>query len=450
MIKKLTADYHFPVSLKLIAGMCFCFLFSANAFCHKKSIEILLTPTEKGLMTKTIQAAIDSCASAGGGKVIFTEGIYKTGSFELKSNITLQLDKGAVIQGSDKYADYTNDAFIYGKDLTNLTIQGEGVIDGVDCINSKGEAGYRGAHCILFINCKNISFKDFTIVRSANWAINLRYCTNGKLDNMKIFGGQDGLHTRFCSNFKVTNCDFRTSDDSFAGNDNRDFIITDCKVNTACNGFRIGCLNFTVKRCHIWGPAEYPQKVSNRKNMLSAFVHFSPSDENPQTKSGNWLIEDCTIDHVDHVYMYNNREGLWQTGQPVTTIKFKNVLATNALAAFNIIGDAESILKLEVINSFFSFREGAVYKGNIFEDVKLLSPAFFNATLFDAIKLQNVTFAKKGTEPILNILSGNSVLLDRVNFVTGETVVPYFLQNVNEFQNKRILLNTNNINSSRF
>ncbi|NJK86020.1 MAG: hypothetical protein HC906_08735 [Bacteroidales bacterium] len=130
---------------------------------------------------------------------------------------------------------------------------------------------------------------------SANWAINCRYCSTAKVDSVSIFAGHDGLHTRFCDGFTVTRCDFRTGDDAFAGNDNRDFVVRDCKINTSCNGFRMGCMNLTVKNCLFWGPGEYVHKIQKRNNMLSAFVHFSPKDENPKLQSGNWLIEDITV-----------------------------------------------------------------------------------------------------------------------------------------------------------
>lgn len=91
------------------------------------------------MITGIIQKAIDSCAVAGEGVVIFPKGILLCGGIQLKSNVTLQLDKGAILKGSDKYADYNNDAFIYGKDLSKIAIQGEGVIDGVDCYNPRGE-----------------------------------------------------------------------------------------------------------------------------------------------------------------------------------------------------------------------------------------------------------------------------------------------------------------------
>jgi len=427
------------MNFKVIPFFALLFFLSINGIANNPII--IPIPRQSGMMTKTIQHAIDSCAEKGGGVVVFSTGTYISGGIELKSKVVLQFNKGAILQGSDKYADYKNDAIIYGKDLSEIVIQGEGMIDGVDCFNPKGEEGFRGPHCIRLVNCKNISLKGFTIRNSANWAINCRYCSNSKVEKVSIRGGHDGLHTRFCNDFTVTNCDFRTGDDCFAGNDNRDFVVTNCKINSSCNGFRIGCLNFTVKHCQIWGPGESIHKIQKRNNMLSAFVHFSPEDEKSKLLSGNWLIEDVTIDNVDQVYMYNYLDGLWQTGQPATNIRFNKVKATGILAAFNIIGDLGLQFKLDVENSTFSFREGVDYKVDKFEGVKLNSPAMFNAINFDQVNLRNVSFSKKSKEPILTAKSGNSFVMRQVNINTGENSLPYSIEKVKEIQKKNVNFN---------
>lgn len=396
---------------------------------------ITIKPDQGGLITNIIQNAIDSCAATGGGEVIFPAGKFLCGGIQLKSNVTLQLQKGALLQGSDKYADYKNDAFIYGNDVTDIAIQGEGIIDGVDCYNPKGEEGFRGPHCIRLVNCKNINLTGFTIKNSANWAINCRYSSFGTVKNVTILGGHDGLHTRFCNNFTVTGCDFRTGDDAFAGNDNRDFVITNCKINTSCNGFRMGCLNFTVQRCKMWGPGEYIHKIQKRSNMLSAFVHFSPKDERSALKSGNWLIKDIEIENVDHVYNYNFEKGLWQTGQPVTNIRFEKIKARGILSAFNIIGDEKLNFHLNVQNSLFSFREGSV-NSSAFEGAKILSPALINAYNFAQVTLQKVIFEKKDSKPLLNFVSGNALTLNRVSFITGSSSTPYKLDKIGDVKKK--------------
>ena len=393
-------------------------------------IKITITPNQPGLITLAIQKAIDSCGANGGGVVFFPAGNFTTGGIQLKSNVTLLTEKGAIIYGSDKYNDYQNDAFIFGENLADIAILGAGIIDGVDCKNPRGEEGFRGPHCIRLINCRNISIKGITIKNSANWAINCRLCSNATVANVSIRAGHDGLHTRFCNNFTVTGCDFRTGDDAFAGNDNKDFIITDCTINTSCNGFRIGCYNFTVKKCKLYGPGEYIHKSQNRSNMLAAFVHFSPADENPKLTSGNWLIEDVTVENVDHFYRYNFIDGLWQTGQPATSLRFKNIKATNLLSAFNIAGDTARQFNLSIQNATFSFREGAIYKPDLFEGVKMQSTAFFSATNFNLIKLKKVTIQKKEALPIFDCKYGNSLILKSTVFITNQSSITYSILGV--------------------
>ena len=416
--------------MKILLGLMLTILFLLSVRASSGQTIELVLKAEKGVfMTGTIQEAIDSCSSVGGGVVIFTGDTFLTGGLEMKSHVRLQLEKGTVLQGSDRYSDYRNDAFIYGNGLTDIAICGEGVIDGVDCYNPLGEEGFRGPHCIKLTGCKNITLKDFTIVNSANWAINCRSSSDASVENVSIRGGHDGLHTRFCDHFRVSGCDFRTGDDAFAGNDNRDFIITDCLINTSCNGFRIGCYNLTVKRCHLWGPGEYTHKIQNRNNMLSAFVHFSPEDEDPQLISGNWLIEDVTVENVDRFYVYNFKNGLWQTGQPATTIKFNHIEASGILNAFSIVGDDENQFKLEITNSSFSFREGE-RTSLFFEGARLSSTAFFNARDFDAISLREVDFNKAGKDPILDLRKGKLVDLDKVDFETENNPYPFVFEDV--------------------
>lgn len=411
------------------------------AYANPLHIKIIIEPNQSGVITSIIQKAIDSCGANGGGVVFFPAGNFNTGGIQLQSKVTLLTEKGTIIYGSDQYADYKNDAFIFGENLNDIAILGEGIIDGVDCKNTEGEEGFRGPHCIRLINCRNISIKGITIKNSANWAINCRLCMNATVQNVSIRGGHDGLHTRFCTNFNVSGCDFRTGDDAFAGNDNKDFIITDCKVNTSCNGFRMGCYNFTVKRCKLYGPGEYIHKSQNRSNMLAAFVHFSPADENPKLMSGNWLIEDITVENVEHFYRYNFQDGLWQTGQPATNIQFKNVKATNLLTAFNIVGDTGRLFNLSIRNSSFSFKEGATYSADLFEGVKIQSAEFFYASNFNQIKLQKVAFQKKNTPVLLKCRFGNLLLLNLTKLTTGKSVVSYSITDVNKVTKDGTLLN---------
>ncbi len=390
-------------------------------------------------MTKTIQLAIDKCEAKGGGMVVFSEGIYRTGSIELKSKVGLYLTEGSIIEGSEAYTDYGVDALIYANKQNSISITGRGIIDGVDCLNPNGEEGFRGPHALRFKDCQNLSLKDFTVRNAANYAINCRNCSYGSIASVNIRAGHDGLHTRFCTNFTVKNCDFRVGDDAFAGNDNRDFYISNCSINTSCNGFRIGCLNLRVEKCKLWGPGEYMHKIQKRNNMLSAFVHFSPKDEDPELVSGNWIIRDIIVENVDHFYMYNFEDGLWQTGKPFSNVSFEAIKASEILSAFNVIGDSLRQFELNVINSSFSFREGAeYYEASLFEGAGIQSSAFISLCTFNKVKLSNVKFKKEGEKIILRCKSGNSLFLENVRFINKEAGIPYLLEGIDEVKLTKI------------
>ena len=95
------------------------------------------------LCTSAIQKAIDQTAKKGGGKVTVPQGVWFTGPIELKSNINLHLEKGAILLFSpdpDLYP-IVKSVFegldtrrckspISGYNLKNVAITGQGVIDG--------------------------------------------------------------------------------------------------------------------------------------------------------------------------------------------------------------------------------------------------------------------------------------------------------------------------------
>ena len=97
--------------------------------------------------TKAIQAAIDACGE--GEKVVIPEGIYMSGAIYLHSNMTLELEKGAVLKGSPNVDHYDQNYILYPYSTDtrswslvnvytsdeehpyeNIRIVGEGTIDG--------------------------------------------------------------------------------------------------------------------------------------------------------------------------------------------------------------------------------------------------------------------------------------------------------------------------------
>ena len=362
------------------------------------------------LDSEAIQAAIDAAATAeNGGTVTIPRGEFYSGGIRLQSRVTLNLEQGAVLKGSDDHRDYGPGrwlvALISGENLDRIRITGKGTIDGSDCKNPKGEEGFRGPHGILLRNCSNITIDDVTIKRTGNYAILCRDSQKAVIRRVSIRGGHDGLHAQACRDFKVSHCDVRTGDDCFAGCDNTNFEIADCNINSSCNGFRLGCVDLKVKRCRIWGPGEYQHQVSRRKNMLSAFVHFAPRDRNPKLPSDRWLIEDLTIDNVGFVYGYDIEKGLWQKGQPARRLHFRNIKATRVERPIRVVGDSEKQFELMLEDVSISLREDR-------QDQPVLS-----VSRFGLLDLHNVTLQNSGQKPVIVARDGRKVSIQGVKHV---------------------------------
>ena len=93
----------------------------------------------RSLNTNAINAAVADCNKRGGGTVVVDSGTYRTGTIRLLDNITLKLEPGSTILGSEDLADYPkiskasedrDTALIIAEHVHNIAIVGEGTIDG--------------------------------------------------------------------------------------------------------------------------------------------------------------------------------------------------------------------------------------------------------------------------------------------------------------------------------
>ncbi len=93
--------------------------------------------------TNVFEKVIQDCEKAGGGRILIPEGIWLTGPIDLKSNMELYLEKGAVLLFSTDLSDYplVHSSFegieqvrstspINIVDAENVAITGSGIIDG--------------------------------------------------------------------------------------------------------------------------------------------------------------------------------------------------------------------------------------------------------------------------------------------------------------------------------
>ena len=76
------------------------------------------------LNTRSIQRAVDYISEQGGGRLIFYVGRYLTGSIELKSNVTIRIEEGAVLVAVPSVYDFKGvggcNAIIYADKQKNI------------------------------------------------------------------------------------------------------------------------------------------------------------------------------------------------------------------------------------------------------------------------------------------------------------------------------------------
>lgn len=233
--------------------------------------------------------AIEKCNADGGGTVLVPNGVWFTGPIELKSNVNLHLQKGAIILFSDNPKDYPliNTSFeglfmyrcvspIYGKDLENIAITGDGIINGngrkwrpvkkwkltnaswKETISEGGyveegkketvwwpsEINYEANNTLLpnpalykdkktcekyhdflrpvllnFTRCNKVLLDGPTFQNSPAWCIHPWLCTNVTIRNVSVRNpwfaqNADGIDIDSCKYVKISNSTFDVGDDA--------------------------------------------------------------------------------------------------------------------------------------------------------------------------------------------------------------------------------------------
>lgn len=236
--------------------------------------------------TQSIAKVIELAHEQGGGTVYFPPGRYVTGTIELKDNMTLFLDSGAVILGSDDPKDYPmitketlpgynregHSGLVKALKRSNVTITGRGVIDGRGMNwwnNPKNEHRPRAVQPIL---CDNVLIEGITIKNSAMWTVHPVCCSNVTINGITIKNpsdspNTDGINPESCSNVHISNCTIDVGDDCLtlkSGTEDDDLqkqypceniVVTNCTMLNGHGGVVIGSemsggvKNVTISNC---------------------------------------------------------------------------------------------------------------------------------------------------------------------------------------------------------
>jgi polygalacturonase len=239
----------------------------------------------KQLDSPAIDSAINAASATGGGTVVVPAGTYLCGSIHLKSNIHLVIDSGATILGAPQamnaydqtepwpnnnpYQDgghcYFHNSLIWGENLTNVSITGNGTINGGGLVSQDKildrMCGYQfwgkstpppanvtypvcrlGNKSIALKLCRNVVIRDITIAHGGHFAIIVTGCDNTTVDNVTMDTNRDGIDIDCCHNVMVSNCRVNSPND--------DGI---CPKSSYALGHNVLTENLTITNCQVSG-----------------------------------------------------------------------------------------------------------------------------------------------------------------------------------------------------
>lgn len=193
-----------------------------------------------------IQRAIDACARTGG-TVVVPAGRFLSGTLRLRSNMDFHLERGSTLIISRRpedmisFTDYRDDggtmdnitdgSFLYACHEKNLTISGEGCIDGRGREVFFDENADNGLHeCPLSVNgfrprtsyledVDGLTVRDVTFYDAAFWTLHMAGCSNVLVDGVRILNNDrgpnnDGIDPDACRNVIINNCFVESGDDA--------------------------------------------------------------------------------------------------------------------------------------------------------------------------------------------------------------------------------------------
>jgi polygalacturonase len=328
--------------------------------------------------TAAIQSAVDACAQAGGGTVRLSGGTFLSGPVLLKSNVTLEITKGAVLLGSPDRADYPMVTFARNKtvqplvsavDAENVAITGEGTIDGNgkvwwDYVKGAKDGGVLGNDHprpmgVVFDHTRHVRMEGVTMQNAGFWQIVPYYADDLVFRNIRILAPKspntDAIDPFSSSNIVIDHVFSSVGDDNIAiksgaidspGPDapSTNITITDCTFENG-HGLSIGS-----------------EIAGGVQNVHAERIHFKGTDQGIRIKSArdrgndvsNISFKDITMVDVKtailvtEYYPHAAPEGevpavpVGRLTPKFHDISIENVTATGSGSAGTIVGLPES------------------------------------------------------------------------------------------------------------
>ena len=285
--------------------------------------------------TNFIQAAIFSCPK--GGVVEIPKGVYYVRPLFLKSNITIDLQKDAIVLGSINRNDYpilparilkddkiilelsswegvpqpTFTSLITGIEVENVKIIGEGIID-ENAQNSDWWINHKvmrgGAYRpkgVFLSHCKHIGLQGITVTNTPSWNLHPYFSSFIDFIDLKIISPKDspntdGCNPESCDHVNVIGVDFSVGDDCIA--------IKSGKYDMGMT-YRKPTSDMVVRNCHMafgHGAVVLGSEMSGGiRNLTVSQCYFEKTDRGLRIKTRRGRGESAVIDGItfENIYM---------------------------------------------------------------------------------------------------------------------------------------------------
>lgn len=311
------------------------------------------------LNSQAIQKAIDACHKNGGGRVIIPAGKFLSGTIAMKDNVTLYLQKDAVLLGSIDLKDYQNlDPFTEGLgidvgwallvavDAKNIGIEGEGTIDGqgsaikakhiLTDTRSEGQRWGLRPFLVRIVRCTGVTVKGVTLKYAGAWTSHYFQSKQIVIENVKIqsvgVAHNDGIGIDGCQQVRIKDCDVVSGDDALVFKTTsskmacKDIEVSGLRLKSSQAGIKMGTEsmapfeNIKITNCHI-----YDTKNGGIKLLTVDGAHLR-----------NILISDITMDEVrtPMLFRLGSRLSVFRkdTETKQATGTFENVVIRNVKA----------------------------------------------------------------------------------------------------------------------
>jgi len=258
----------------------------------------------KTVDSPAINKAIEAVAAVGGGLLVFPAGTYVCFTIRLKSNVDLYLSRGCTILAADSpkpgettgynggtydaaepndpwtpYQDYGHNhwknSLFYAEGQHDFAIMGTGLIYGKGL--SFGSRGQRGDYTSFVAeqsgvgnktfalkNCRNVTLRDFSVLKGGHFALLATGVDNLTLDNLLIDTDRDGFDIDCCRNVRVSNCTVNSPwDDAI------------CPKSSYALGYARSTDNVTIANCFVTGTYELGSVIAGTWKKFGDEVRVS-------------------------------------------------------------------------------------------------------------------------------------------------------------------------------